>query len=112
MCDLMHTFFASHIGCTMTLTPPSVWSQGVGRRYAHVVLRKADIDLSKRAGELSDEEVRRAWRLSQVLANVKLPGTVIVGVKMGISLDGDYLELLKASRLYGRISSSHRDLNC
>lgn len=34
-------------------------SQGVGRRYAHVVLRKADIDLNKRAGELTDEEVRR-----------------------------------------------------
>jgi len=37
------------------------WSKGVGRRYAHVVLRKADIDLSKRAGELTEEEVRRAW---------------------------------------------------
>lgn len=33
--------------------------QGVGRRYAHVVLRKADIDLNKRAGELTEEEVRR-----------------------------------------------------
>ena len=32
--------------------------QGVGRRYAHVVLRKADIDLTKRAGELTEEEVR------------------------------------------------------
>lgn len=31
--------------------------QGVGRRYAHVVLRKADIDLSKRAGELTEDEV-------------------------------------------------------
>lgn len=45
---------------TMTLTCPSVWSQGVGRRYAHVVLRKADIDLNKRAGELTDEEVSGA----------------------------------------------------
>lgn len=36
-------------------------AQGVGRRYAHVVLRKADIDLSKRAGELTDDEVRNAW---------------------------------------------------
>lgn len=44
----------------ITLTCLSVWSQGVGRRYAHVVLRKADIDLNKRAGELTDEEVRRA----------------------------------------------------
>uniref|UniRef100_A0A3Q4M5G2 Small ribosomal subunit protein uS13 n=1 Tax=Neolamprologus brichardi TaxID=32507 RepID=A0A3Q4M5G2_NEOBR len=32
--------------------------KGVGRRYAHVVLRKADIDLNKRAGELTEEEVR------------------------------------------------------
>ncbi|KAF6365239.1 ribosomal protein S18 [Rhinolophus ferrumequinum] len=31
--------------------------KGVGRRYAHVVLRKADIDLTKRAGELTEDEV-------------------------------------------------------
>lgn len=31
--------------------------QGVGRRYANLVLKKADIDMTKRAGELSDEEV-------------------------------------------------------
>lgn len=31
--------------------------KGVGRRYANVVLKKADIDLTKRAGELSEEEV-------------------------------------------------------
>lgn len=30
----------------------------MGRRYAHVVLRKADIDLTKRAGELTEDEVR------------------------------------------------------
>lgn len=31
--------------------------KGVGRRYSNIVLKKADIDLRKRAGELSDEEV-------------------------------------------------------
>lgn len=31
--------------------------KGIGRRYAHAVLRKADIDTRKRAGELSEEEV-------------------------------------------------------
>lgn len=31
--------------------------KGVGRRYAHVVLKKADVDPFKRAGECSDEEV-------------------------------------------------------
>lgn len=35
-------------------------TQGVGRRYAHVVLRKADIDLTKRAGELTEDEVSGA----------------------------------------------------
>ncbi len=31
--------------------------KGVGRRYSNLVLKKADIDLNKRAGELSEEEV-------------------------------------------------------
>lgn len=33
--------------------------KGVGRRYANIVLKKADIDLNKRAGECSEEEVRQ-----------------------------------------------------
>lgn len=44
-----------------------VWFKGVGRRYAHVVLRKADIDLSKRAGELTEEEVSIAAKNWKVL---------------------------------------------
>lgn len=31
--------------------------KGVGRRYSNVVLRKADVDLEKRAGECTEEEV-------------------------------------------------------
>jgi len=31
--------------------------KGVGRRYSNIVLKKADIDLNKRAGECSEEEV-------------------------------------------------------
>lgn len=31
--------------------------KGVGRRYANIVLKKADVDLTKRAGECTDEEV-------------------------------------------------------
>ncbi|XP_014749522.1 PREDICTED: 40S ribosomal protein S18, partial [Sturnus vulgaris] len=42
--------------------------KGVGRRYAHVVLRKADIDLTKRAGELTEDEVTPG-DTPQVLAN-------------------------------------------
>lgn len=37
--------------------------KGVGRRYANVVLKKADIDLTKRAGELSEEEVNISYSL-------------------------------------------------
>ncbi|XP_022669981.1 40S ribosomal protein S18 [Varroa jacobsoni] len=31
--------------------------KGVGRRFANIVCKKADIDLNKRAGELSEQEV-------------------------------------------------------
>ena len=40
--------------------------KGVGRRFAYVCLRKADVDPNKRAGELSEEEVRE----SNILKNV------------------------------------------
>ncbi|CAH8550122.1 unnamed protein product [Heterobilharzia americana] len=33
--------------------------KGVGRRYANVVCKKADIDLNKRAGELTEDEVEK-----------------------------------------------------
>lgn len=33
--------------------------KGVGRRYSNVVLKKADIDLNKRAGECTEEEVNK-----------------------------------------------------
>jgi Ribosomal protein S13 len=31
--------------------------KGCGRRFSNIVLKKADIDLNKRAGECSEEEV-------------------------------------------------------
>lgn len=33
--------------------------KGVGRRFSNIVCKKADVDLNKRAGELSEEEVCR-----------------------------------------------------
>ncbi|XP_069419535.1 small ribosomal subunit protein uS13 isoform X2 [Ovis canadensis] len=47
--------------------------QGVGRRYAHVVLRKADIDLTKRAGELTEDEVERVITIMQNPRQYKIP---------------------------------------
>ncbi|XP_029801120.1 40S ribosomal protein S18 isoform X2 [Suricata suricatta] len=43
--------------------------KGVGRRYAHVVLRKADIDLTKRAGELTEDENPRQYKIPDWFLN-------------------------------------------
>ncbi|XP_071821896.1 small ribosomal subunit protein uS13 isoform X3 [Apostichopus japonicus] len=40
--------------------------KGIGRRYSNICCRKADVDTSKRAGELSDEEVEK---LVTIMAN-------------------------------------------
>ncbi|CAI8505958.1 unnamed protein product [Hanseniaspora opuntiae] len=39
--------------------------RGVGRRYANLVCKKADVDLNKRAGELTQEELERIVRIMQ-----------------------------------------------
>eukprot|EP00493_Phyllostaurus_siculus_P011766 UN11933 len=47
--------------------------KGVGRRFASIVLKKADIDATKRAGELSDEEVERVITIMQNPRQYKIP---------------------------------------
>ncbi|KAM7324301.1 hypothetical protein ACRRTK_016606 [Alexandromys fortis] len=47
--------------------------KAVGRRYAHVVLRKAGIDLTKRAGELTEDEVERVSTIMQNPRPYKIP---------------------------------------
>ncbi|XP_006884591.1 PREDICTED: 40S ribosomal protein S18-like [Elephantulus edwardii] len=47
--------------------------KGVGRRYAYAVLRKGDIDLTKRAGELSEEEVECVITIMQNPCQYKIP---------------------------------------
>merc|ERR1712179_349856 len=54
--------------------------KGIGRRYANIVLKKADIPLSKRAGELTEEDTEKLitnmqrdikdGKTNQVMANV------------------------------------------
>lgn len=44
--------------------------KGVGRRYSNIVLKKADVDLTKRAGECTEEEVS-----SRVVYDAQLAGT-------------------------------------
>ncbi|KAL4616893.1 40S ribosomal protein S18 [Arapaima gigas] len=47
--------------------------KGVGRRYSYVVLRKANIDLNKRAGELTEDEVERVVTIMQNPHQYKIP---------------------------------------
>merc|ERR1712062_497766 len=47
--------------------------QGVGRRFSNTCLKKADIDMNKRAGELSDEEVERLVTIMQNPRQYKIP---------------------------------------
>ena len=39
--------------------------KGVGRRYSNLVCKKADVDLSKRAGDLTSEELERIVTILQ-----------------------------------------------
>jgi len=41
--------------------------KGIGRRYANIVLKKADIPLFKRAGELTEEDVEKIITIMQVI---------------------------------------------
>ena len=40
--------------------------RGVGRRFANIVCKKAEVDLNKRAGELSEEEIEK---IKTIMAN-------------------------------------------
>merc|ERR1712243_390550 len=47
--------------------------KGVGRRFANIALKKADIDMSKRAGKLTDEEVERVVTIISTPRQYKIP---------------------------------------
>ncbi|CAL8113748.1 unnamed protein product [Orchesella dallaii] len=47
--------------------------KGIGRRYSNIVLKKADIDLTKRAGELSEEEVEKVITIMSNPRQYKIP---------------------------------------
>ncbi|EGW02217.1 Gephyrin [Cricetulus griseus] len=47
--------------------------KGVGQRCSHVVLRKANTDLTKRAGELMEDEVERMITIMQNPQQYKIP---------------------------------------
>ncbi|OMJ25866.1 40S ribosomal protein S18 [Smittium culicis] len=47
--------------------------KGVGRRYANIVCKKADVNLEKRAGEMSSEELERLVTIIQNPLDYKIP---------------------------------------
>uniref|UniRef100_A0A2I3FQN2 Small ribosomal subunit protein uS13 n=1 Tax=Nomascus leucogenys TaxID=61853 RepID=A0A2I3FQN2_NOMLE len=73
--------------------------KGVGRRYAHVVLRKADTDLTKRAGELTEDEVERVITIMQNPRQYKIPDCQVLANGLDNKLRED-LERLKKIRAH------------
>merc|ERR1712179_415604 len=47
--------------------------KGIGRRYANIVLKKADIPMHKRAGELCEEDVEKIITIIQNPRQYKIP---------------------------------------
>lgn len=64
----------------------------MGRRYANIVCKKADIDMSKRAGELTDDEVERVVTIMQNPRQYKIPDWFLNRQKD--IRDGKYSQLL------------------
>ncbi|KAJ2358155.1 ribosomal 40S subunit protein S18B, partial [Coemansia sp. RSA 2610] len=66
--------------------------KGVGRRYSNLVLKKADIDLSKRAGELTSDELERIVDIIQNPLQYKIPTWFLNRQKNRV--DGKYSQLV------------------
>eukprot|EP00178_Gracilaria_changii_P003188 TRINITY_DN14676_c0_g2_i1.p1 TRINITY_DN14676_c0_g2~~TRINITY_DN14676_c0_g2_i1.p1 ORF type:complete len:166 (-),score=34.45 TRINITY_DN14676_c0_g2_i1:224-694(-) len=47
--------------------------RGIGRRFSTMVLKKADVDITKRAGELTNEEIERVVSIMQSPRQFKIP---------------------------------------
>ncbi|CAG8787486.1 14483_t:CDS:2, partial [Acaulospora morrowiae] len=66
--------------------------KGVGRRYSNIVCKKADVDLTKRAGELTTEELERIVTIIQNPTQFKIPNWFLNRQKDII--DGKYSQVL------------------
>merc|ERR1712156_521709 len=66
--------------------------KGVGRRYSNIVLKKADIDQTKRAGEITDAELERIMEIMQNPRDYKIPD-YFLNRKKDIK-DGKYSQVL------------------
>ena len=66
--------------------------KGVGRRFSNIVLKKADVDLKKRAGELTNDELERIVTIMQNPRQYKIPDWCLNRQKD--IRDGSYSQLL------------------
>lgn len=64
---------------------------GVGRRFSHVVLKKAEIDSNKRAGELTKEEVERMVAVIANPTQFKVPTWMLNNQKDFVSGKDEHL---------------------
>ena len=64
---------------------------GVGRRFSHVVLKKAEIDSHKRAGELTKEEVERMVAVIANPTQFKVPNWMLNNQKDFVSGKDEHL---------------------
>ncbi|CAB0034515.1 unnamed protein product [Trichogramma brassicae] len=69
--------------------------KGVGRRYANIVLKKADVDLKKRAGELTDDEVEKVITIMTNPRQYKIPDWFLNRQKDIV--DGKYSQLTSSN---------------
>ncbi|VDM92585.1 unnamed protein product [Litomosoides sigmodontis] len=69
--------------------------KGVGRRFAFVVCRKADIDINRRAGELSEEDLEKLQQVMQNPSQYKIPNWFLNRQKD--IKDGKYSQVLSTS---------------
>lgn len=66
--------------------------KGVGRRYANIACKKADVDLNKRAGDLTTEELERLVNIVQNPRQYKIPDYLLNRQKD--CKDGQYTQLV------------------
>lgn len=76
--------------------------KGVGRRYSNLVCKKADIDLNKRAGQLTQEELERVVTIMKTPTEYKIPNWFLNSQKN--FTDGKYTH-----NLANEVESAYRD---
>ncbi|KAH7724412.1 40S ribosomal protein S18 [Aphelenchoides avenae] len=69
--------------------------KGVGRRFAFIVCRKADIDIHKRAGELSEEDMEKLTTVMLNPTQYKIPNWFLNRQKD--IKDGKYTQVLSTN---------------